>query len=223
MHILLLEDDSLVRNSLQGVLTEFGRVHPAASLQEAYNAVTAHNITIALVDRRLPDGDGVELVQHLRDHSPHTKTLLVTSLADLSSRLDGWRSGADDYIAKPFSREEVRLRIARLTRLSKEASAEWETFGRLRFNKSNGDMLCGTQPLYLRPKEFEIFVVLWRNRGKTTTKQQLVNSVWGLTDQPNPATLGVYVRRLRMRLRPTGVLVTTVHRHGYALSVETSK
>lgn len=223
MHILLLEDDSLVRSSLCGVLTEFGRVHPVTSLHEAYEALTTHNMGIALVDRKLPDGDGLELVQHLHDHSPHTKTVLVTSLADLSSRLHGWRSGADDYIAKPFSREEVRLRVARLTKLHKETSSEWETFGALTFNKNNGDVFYGSKPIYLRPKEFEIFIVLWRNRGKTTTKQQLVNSVWGLTDQPNPATLGVYVRRLRMSLRPTGVLVTTVHRHGYMLSAETSK
>lgn len=217
MHILLLEDDSLIRSSLTGVLAEFGHVHPVKSLRDAYETLESRNIDIALIDRRLPDGDGTELVEHLQAHCPHTKSILVTSMAGLPDRLEGWRMGADDYIAKPFSREEVRLRVMRLTRLNREAGVQWERFGGLRFNKLTGDAFVGKMPLYLRPKEFAIFLLLWRNRDHIVAKQHLVQTVWGLSDHPNPSTIGVYVRRLRMNLKPAGLTIQTFHRHGYKL------
>lgn len=223
MHILLLEDDSLIRTSLQGMLAEFGRIHPAASLQEAYAILDKRSVELALIDRRLPDGDGTELVEYLQDASPTTKSLLITGLSGLPDRLKGWRAGADDYIAKPFSREEVRLRVARLLRLHKEAANQWVECGELRFNVLSGEVSFKNKPISLRPKEFAILVALWRNREHTVTKDILITQVWGTIDRPNKQSVDVYLRRLRMKLRNTSVSITTIHSYGYMLTVERHK
>ncbi len=223
MHILLLEDDSLVRTSLQGMLSEFGRTLVASSLHEAYELLEKHPVEIALIDRRLPDGDGTELVEYLRDVSPSTKSLLITNLSGLPDRLQGWKAGADDYIPKPFSREEVRLRVARLLKLRKETAQQWKKYGELRFNLDTDEIIFRNQPLPIRPKEFAIFTELWRSREHTISKEQLIERVWGSAERPNIQSLDVYLRRLRMKLRNTAVSIITVHSVGYRLTEEKHK
>lgn len=205
------------------MLAEFGRILVASSLQHAYELLEKHVVEIALIDRRLPDGDGTELVEYLRDVSPSTKSLLLTSLSGLPDRLQGWRAGADDYIPKPFSREEVRLRVARLLKLHKEEGQQWSQYGELRFNLATGEVIFREQVLPIRPKEFAIFAELWRSREHTISKEQLIERVWGTAERPNIQSLDVYLRRLRMKLRNTAVAIVTVHSFGYRLTEERHK
>lgn len=220
MNVLLLEDDPLIARSLQHMLLEFGNVLVAHTVESAFSVLDENCIDIALIDRILPDGDGIEVLTYLHQNSPQCRTLVVSGLSSLSERLRGWHVGADDYIAKPFSREEVRLRVKRLTLLQKETSLVWEDYADLHFNPNTGQASHQGRPLHFRPKEFALFLALWRHKEHTLTREELHAAVWGASQGPMRVTLDVYIRRIRIILKLTHVRIKTTHRIGYMLTTQ---
>lgn len=223
MNVLLVEDDPLIYPSLEHMLAEFGRVSVATTIESALTIIDTTIVEMALIDRCLPDGDGLEVLEYLQTTNPYSKSLLITNLSSLPDRLEGWRKGADDYIAKPFAREELRLRVSRLTILQKESLLHWETFGDIRFNPSTGEAWHQQNMLHFRPKEFQLFLMLWRHKGHILSRDELITSVWGCSVGPTRATLDVYIRRTRIVLKHTKVRIGTSHGIGYFLKSEMSR
>lgn len=217
MKILVVEDNLLISQSLSKITAEFGKTFQASSLDQAEELLDHHFFEIILLDRHLPDGDGLNLLDDIKQFSPKSKVLIVTELGDIQHRLQGWQLGSDDYICKPFVREEVKLRIKRLINLEKKNSNNWQKIGDLKFNQNNGELYTPKGPAPLRPKEFLLFVTLWRFRGHTVTKSQLIDNVWGTQTSPSFTTLDVYIRRIRMHLQSSIVKIVTTRGFGYSL------
>ena len=184
------------------------------ALQNAYDLI--------LMDRMLPELDGLEAVRTLRSRGFSTPVLMLTALDGVPDRVDGLDAGADDYLAKPFAAEELLARIRALSRRPRQ----WESTSRL----SAGDLELDTElAALLRPagacslsrREKQLLELFLRNAGQTLTRELLLSRVWGPDAPVEDGNLDNYIHFLRRRLRAVGsaVRLATVRSVGYRLEV----
>jgi DNA-binding response OmpR family regulator len=218
--IALIEDHermaALVCKALSGAGIEadvFGRIDSAAhALRDtAYAAL--------VVDRGLPDGDGLELVRRLRAAGTRTPCMMLTSRDALHDRVDGLESGADDYLAKPFSMEELVARVRALLRRPVQLQSLSPAHGDIRIQPDSGTLACGPEAVTLAPAELQIMLCLVRAGGQTVRRGALESAAWGLSEAVTPNALDVALHRLRKKLQAVDsrLQIANVRGHGYAL------
>ena len=209
MKILLLEDDPAIAGALGTFLTEKGcTVTGCASLAGARQ----------LLEDGLPDGDGAAFCRELRQRYPRLAILLLTVRGDTRDVLTGFACGADDYVTKPFDREVLYSRLLALWRRSGGSGADDAlTCGGIRLDEARQAVTCGGVPVALAPLEYQLLRVLLQNKGRTVTRQQLLESLWDHNGHfVNDNTLTVTMKRLREKLgRPA--CIKTVRSFGYRL------
>jgi DNA-binding response OmpR family regulator len=224
MKVLLVEDMAAVRDALVAVLRGQGwRVATAGTGVDAVAAVAdpVDPPDLVLLDLGLPDLDGVEVCRRIRGRST-VPIIAVTARGHDSARVMGLRSGADDYVVKPFSVDELLARIeAVMRRASGHALASTVTAGPLTIDLGARSVLVDGAEVTLRRKEFDLLAALARRDGKVATREELLDDVWGLAPDDVGAdagrrTLEVHVGALRSRLGVPG-LVVTVRGVGYRL------
>jgi DNA-binding response OmpR family regulator len=203
--------------SAAGIVVDvFDRMEPArhAIAQAPYAAL--------VVDRGLPDGDGLSLVRRLRAEGNVTPCLMLTARDALHDRIDGLESGADDYLAKPFPMEELVARVRALLRRPAAMQSLSPRFGDLRLEPDAGTMCCGDEAVTLPAAELQIMLCLVKAEGRTVRRAALETAAWGLGEAVTPNALDVALHRLRKKLaaiRSTLVIVNS-RGHGYALRDE---
>lgn len=218
--IALIEDHArladLIRQALQsaGIATDvFHAIAPAwAALGEMdYGAL--------VIDRGLPDGDGLALVKRLRAAGMATPCLMLTARDALHDRIDGLESGADDYLTKPFPMEELVARVRALMRRPAARRAPLPAFGDLRVYPSEGRLECGAQVVSLAPAELQILLSLVYQAGDTVRRAALEAAAWGLLEAVTPNAFDVALHRLRRKLVAIGsrLHIVNIKNHGYAL------
>lgn len=218
--IALIEDHerlaALVRKALAGAGIEadtFGRADSAwAALRDApYDAL--------IVDRGLPDGDGLALVRRLRDAGHVTPCLMLTARDALHDRIEGLESGADDYLAKPFPMEELVARVRALLRRPAQLQSLAPVWRDLQVLPDAGRMQCGRESITLAPAELQIMLSLVRAGGQTVRRGALEASAWGLAEAVTPNALDVALHRLRKKLQAidSALQIVNTRGHGYAL------
>lgn len=221
--IALVEDhdrlSALVRRALAAAGVEvdvFARIDAAwqALAQAAYGAI--------VVDRGLPDGDGLELVRRLRAAGNDTPCLMLTARDALHDRVDGLESGADDYLAKPFPMEELVARVRALLRRPAAMQSLSPGFGDLRLRPEDGLMCCAAGSVTLSGTELQILLSLVRAEGRTVRRAALEAAAWGLSEAVTPNALDVALHRVRRKLAAIGSTLQVVNArgHGYALRAE---
>lgn len=215
--VLIVEDDQLLRQQLTRLLNRTYIVTTASSVSQVDAQLERKNVDLILLDRLLPDGDAIELLPYLRECSPSTRILVLSNRSAIEERIVGLREGADDYVAKPFSADEIVLRIKRLLQFERVPSDNWLEIGRLRFNRLTGETLSGTHKVHLRPREAQILSCLLHFKNRVVTRETIVNHVWGSSTLPTNTTLDVYLRRLRMMLGETAAYIKTVRGFGYLI------
>jgi len=194
----------------------FDRIEPArhAIAQAPYAAL--------VVDRGLPDGDGLSLVRRLRADGNVTPCLMLTARDALHDRIDGLESGADDYLAKPFPMEELVARVRALLRRPMAMQSLSPCFGDLRLQPDVGMMGCGEESVTLPAAELQIMLCLVKAEGRTVRRGALETAAWGLAEAVTPNALDVALHRLRKKLAAIGSTLVIVNSrgHGYALRDE---
>jgi len=222
--IALIEDHerlaALVRKALAAAGIEadtFGRADAAWAALRAANAEASYDALI--VDRGLPDGDGLGLVRKLREAGRRTPCLMLTARDALHDRIDGLESGADDYLAKPFPMEELVARVRALLRRPAQLQSLAPTFGDLQVLPESGSLRCGSESITLAPAELQIMLSLVRAGGQTVRRAALEASAWGLAEAVTPNALDVALHRLRKKLQAIDSVLQIVNTrgHGYAL------
>jgi len=203
--------------SAAGIVVDvFDRIEPArhAIAQAPYAAL--------VVDRGLPDGDGLSLVRRLRAEGNVTPCLMLTARDALHDRIDGLESGADDYLAKPFPMEELVARVRALLRRPAAMQSLSPRFGDLRLEPDAGTMCCGDEAVTLPPAELQIMLCLVKAEGRTVRRGALETAAWGLGEAVTPNALDVALHRLRKKLAAIGSTLAIVNSrgHGYALRDE---
>ena len=226
MRILVVEDDPNLAKVLCLLLRKEGHVVDLAnSLRMAKTAITDNPYDIILLDRRLPDGEGTELISSAREQGVRTRYLVLSGLSDPNHRVEGLDLGADDYLAKPFEPTELCARIRALGRRPLGALPRMTRFGRLGLNWDNGEVSalrrdgCEGTPIAIPRRELALLRRLMERPGGVVTREALDASMYGYDDLIQSNTLESHVSRLRKRLarHNTAVAIHVVRGVGYRL------
>ncbi|ALV04874.1 response regulator transcription factor [Roseateles depolymerans] len=218
--IALVEDHArlaeLVRQSLQaaGIPTD---VFP--TLEAAWRGLQAIDYGALVVDRGLPDGDGLNLVRRLRAAGTAIPCLMLTARDALHDRVEGLDSGADDYLTKPFPMEELVARVRALLRRPAALQPDRPAFADIHLQMEEGRLGCGEESISLSPSEQQILLSLVRQEGRTVRRGTLEAAAWGLSEAVTPNALDVALHRLRRKLLGIGsrLQIVNIRNQGYAL------
>lgn len=204
--ILVVEDDTSVRNLITTTLKAHEyRYLTAPNGQSAILEASSHNPDIVLLDLGLPDMDGVEIIKKIRTWS-NMPIIVISARSEDTDKIDALDAGADDYLTKPFSVEELlaRLRVTqrRLSMMQKVSPAEAVVFvnGKLRVDYAAGCAYLNEEELHLTPIEYKLLCLLTRNIGKVLTNTFLTQSIWGSSWDNDIASLRVFMATLRKKI-----------------------
>ena len=215
MRVLLVEDDIRVAGALETVLRRRG--YDLLLAGTAAEALAAPPVDLVLLDMGLPDLDGIEVCRELRRRSG-VAIIVVTARGQEQERIAGLRTGADDYVVKPFGIAELQARINAVMRRT-----AWSTTsrGELTFHNVTVDLdahrvVVGGSEISLTRKEYALLAALARRPGSVVTREELLADIWQTTWTGNPHTVEVHIASLRAKLGEPG-LVQTVRGVGYRL------
>jgi two-component system, OmpR family, response regulator len=221
MRVLLIEDEPEMARALGVCLGRSGFIaDQVGGLEEARAAMQCYRYTLALVDRRLPDGEGLELVPELKRSQPGIRVLVLTAFHAVSDRIAGLDAGADDYLAKPFDLDELMARIRACLRRSDMGSAPPAALGALSFDFATHQVRVDGVPLVLHRRELALLEALMRHAGRLILRDQLLEEVYGFDDEVQMNALNILVSRLRKKLdeRNAGVEIHAARGIGYMLT-----
>jgi DNA-binding response OmpR family regulator len=218
--ILLVEDHARLAALIRRALDEAGiSADVFESVETAWSASRKMTYSAMVVDRGLPDGDGIALIRRCRAAGLHTPCLILTARDALHDRVQGLESGADDYLAKPFAMDELVARVRALLRRPAEQHTLTPAFGDIRLLPAEGGMSCGDERITLPPAEMQLMLAFVSSGGQVVRRDLLESAAWGLSDAVTPNALDVALHRLRRKLRAIGSRQRIVNFRalGYAL------
>lgn len=204
--ILVVEDDKSIRNLITTTLKAHDyRFITAQNGQSAILEASSHNPEIVLLDLGLPDIDGVKIIEKIRSWS-NMPIIVISARSEDTDKIDALDAGADDYLTKPFSVEELlaRLRVIqrRLTVIQTENSNESSVFtnGKLKIDYAAGCAYLDEEELHLTPIEYKLLCLLSKNVGKVLTHTFITQSIWGSSWDNDIASLRVFMATLRKKI-----------------------
>ena len=201
MRVLLVEDEPDMACALAAALKRYDMVVDLiATLADAEEAVTSNAYDAILLDRQLPDGDGLSLIPKLRMKGLSVPVIVLTARGELADRVAGLDGGADDYLGKPFAVEELLARLRAVLRRPADLSSETVRLGRLSFDLGNREASVGGQPLDLPRRELLVLETLLRRMGRTVPRSSLEEAVYSIDDEIQSNALDTHVSRLRRKL-----------------------
>lgn len=220
--ILVVEDDPVIRQTVVYALKRAGfQVSSSAEGTEALEIASRWNPDLILLDVMLPGIDGYSFAEEVRTRDSDVAIIMVTALDDKKDTIRGLDAGADDYITKPFSMEELLARVrANLRRVREKAVLQTNEVieaGDVRIEPAQLRVTVGGQAVRLRLKEFQLLLALARNPAQLMSRQRLAREVWGYEFLPSSRTIDVHIRRLRQALEDGSRYryISTVHGAGY--------
>lgn len=221
MRILLVEDETSIAGFVARGLAEEGHaVSVAGSLAQAREALAFEDPELLVVDRGLPDGEGLSLLRGLRAAGDHRPVLMLTARDALTDRVEGLREGADDYLTKPFAFEEL---LARISAVSRRMGSSRQTpvvrVGPLTIDLDRLRVFLGDEELALTAQEFKLLRALAEHRGHVLSRTRLLEMVWDLHHDPGSNVVDVYISYLRRKLSDAGCpeVIHTVRGRGWVL------
>ena len=201
MRVLLVEDEPEMAAALAAALKNYDMVvDHIATLGDAEEAVSTNAYGAILLDRQLPDGDGLALVSKLRASGVSVPVIVLTARGELVDRVAGLDIGADDYLGKPFAVEELLARLRAVLRRRADLPSETIRLGRLSFDVSNREASVDGKPLDLPRRELLVLETLLRRMGRTVARSSLEQAVYSIDDEIQSNALDTHVSRLRRKL-----------------------
>jgi DNA-binding response OmpR family regulator len=219
--ILLVEDDALLAREIVRALERNNwPVDHVGSLAEAFEAIIQFPYRAVLLDRRLPDGDGIGLIPAAKSRPSPPSIIFLTARDDLADRVEGLDAGADDYLVKPFALEELLARLrAACRRPGQGARPQPIELARLCFDPATREVLVGTRPIAVPRRELALLELLVRRAGRVVQRGHVEAELYGLDVEVTANALDALVSRLRRRLEDedAGVELRLVRGVGYLL------
>jgi two-component system, OmpR family, alkaline phosphatase synthesis response regulator PhoP len=227
MHILVAEDDRDIADLIAHYLQKAGwDVHVAPAGDAALAYAREHSVDVIILDVMLPGLSGLEVCRALRADraTAAVPIIMLTARAEEADRVIGLEIGADDYVAKPFSPNELVARIRALMRRSKRHAPETTTleFGPIIMDLSRHTVTADGRDVRLTAKEFMLLQYLLEHRGRVLSRDLLLGDVWGYRYTGGTRTVDVHVRRLREKLPVLVDALVTIKQFGYKLADEES-
>ncbi len=214
MRILIVEDEHRIANSLKkGLESERYAVDVAYDGETGLDQAEGEEYDLLILDLMLPKINGITICRKLRSTENHTPILVLTAKGEVENKVEALDAGADDYLTKPFSFDELLARIRALSRRPKERLNSVLSAGNLSLNTQNFEVKKGKTPIRLTSKQFSLLEYLMRNKGKILTKEDITSHVWDYDANILPNTIEVYMRNLRQK----GIKIETVRGFGYKI------
>lgn len=221
MHVLVVEDDERVAGHVvKGLKAEGYLVDHVADGRDALFQAAAGTYDVIVLDRMLPNVDGLKILQTLRASGDSTPVLILSALGDVDNRVKGLRAGGDDYLAKPFVFSELLARVEALSRRKAVVQETTElSLADLHMNLLTRTVTRSGQPIDLTAREFGLLEYLLRNAGRVVSRNMLLEAVWDYNFDPQTNIIDQHVSRLRQKIDKgfEPPLVQTVRGMGYSL------
>ena len=221
MRVLLVEDDPTTSKSIEMMLTHANlNVYTTDLGEEGVDLAKLYDYDLILLDLGLPDMNGHEVLRQLRMARVDTPILILSGADDTENKLKGFGFGADDYLTKPFHREELVARIHAIIRRSKGHAQSMIKTGAITVNLDAKTVEAGGKPVHLTGKEYQMLELLSLRKGTTLTKEMFLNHLYGGMDEPELKIIDVFICKLRKKLATaTGGenYIETVWGRGYVL------
>lgn len=221
MRILIVEDNvelsSLLAKGLHAAGYAGDEIH---SLDEAREALADVSYAALILDLGLPDGDGLSLLREIRHQRNPVPVLVLTSRDGLQDRVTGLRSGADDYLVKPFALEELVARLEAILRRPGQLLGSSLRLANLVYDTESGQVFIDDEPRIFSARENAVLEILLRRQGRVVPKKALEDDIFGLTGDLASNAIEVYVSRLRKQLTLHGaqIQIHTIRGVGYLMS-----
>ncbi len=221
MRILIIEDDREAANYLVKALREAGHVCDLATDgEEGFHLANTRDYDVMVVDRMLPQKDGLSVISQLREKGVGTPALILSALGQVDDRVTGLRAGGDDYLAKPYAISELLARIEVLGR--RRGGKDIETVyrvGDLELDRLSHEVKRGGKTIVLQPREFRLLEYMMKHAGQVVTRTMLLENVWDYHFDPQTNVIDVHISRLRSKIeRDFGPpLLHTVRGAGYIM------
>lgn len=218
MRILVIEDDDTLREGLKAVLERAGwRPTLTGDGILGDDHLMRETFDLVVLDLGIPGMDGLTILRRMRQRGQSTPTLILSARNQAADRVRGLDLGADDYLSKPFDRDEFEARVRALLRRGKASTIE---IGQLTWSLDTHQGWTDGQPLVLTRNEAVVLEALLRSQGRIVTKSALAERI-GIDEEPtSDNTVEVFVYRVRRKLEPTGVRIRTVRGLGYLLHAD---
>ncbi len=220
--ILIVDDDAHIRELASFFLKNEGfDTYEASDGVEALSKLETVKVDMAILDVMMPNMDGWELCRQLRE-AYDFPLLMLTAKGETSQKLKGFQLGTDDYLVKPFEPLELVARVKALLKRYRIVASQTVQVGELLMNRKTYEVSVGGESLTLPLKEFELLFTLASSPGRTFSRDQLIEDIWGYDFEGNERTLDVHINRLRERF-PEGrhtFRITTIRGLGYRMEVD---
>lgn len=221
MRILIIEDDALLAERIQEIIEEAGHeVNHALTGEEGLSLAEMESHNVIILDMGLPDMSGNDITKALRNASNNVPILVLSARTQLEDKLAALDLRADDFMIKPFHRDELLARLHALLRRSEGLNSHVVQIGDLQIDIRNKQLLVENKPVTLTRKEFEILELLAMRQGRPVEKSTLMNHLYGSNDEPEIKIIDVFICTLRKKLAEYNKgrhCIETVWGRGYAL------
>ncbi|MQS75589.1 response regulator transcription factor [Companilactobacillus halodurans] len=221
--ILVVEDDKNLADNIASFLSDFSEIDIEGDGLSGKFAATENVYDLIILDIMLPEMNGYDVLKNIRDAKINTPVLILTAKADIDDKVHGFNLGADDYLTKPFHREELLARVkALLKRTGVLTDDSTLKIKNLEINLNNHEIIAGGNPLSLNGKEYDLLVYLFQNKNTILTKDQIFERIWGFDSDTSITVVEVYMSNLRKKLRPSknDGLIKTIRNVGYIFQDE---
>ena len=230
--VLLVEDDKnlcfILKSSLEQMIGGY-EVETAANGEEGLKRLAEGKFDVIVSDVEMPVMDGMTMVRHIREHHPQVAIIFITGLTTARDVINGYQSGADFYIKKPFLPEELDAHIQAVLKVKQSAAAPETvekssyTLGKYTFVPSQNLLLYGEERQSLTPKEAKVLEMLCREMGRIVSREEILTAIWQTADFYSSRSLDVFLTKLRKYLAKDGRIVVKVQKGvGVGLEIEKS-
>lgn len=220
MRILIAEDDPKLLKSLVHIFTlnHYG-VDSVDNGTDAFEFASTGAYDGLVLDVMMPGMDGITLLQKLRNSGITTPALFLTARTEIHQRIEGLDAGADDYLPKPFSTQELLARVRAMLRRKDTFTPDLLTVGELTLNRSTYELVCQGKTLALSGKEFQVMEMLMLHPNQILTAEQLITHIWGWDTNVDTSVVWVHISNIRKKIEALGapVCIRFVRSAGYVL------
>jgi two-component system response regulator CiaR len=202
MKLLIIEDDKYISETIKEITQELFETEQAFDGEEGLYLAEQNIFDVIVLDIMLPGMNGYDVLQNLRNNNISTPVIMLTAKGGIDDKIKGFKVGADDYLVKPFHREELLLRLEAIVR---RAGGEFKenviTFIELKMNLKNKTVHIGEDLVKLNGKQFDLLEYLINNKNTILTKEQIFDRIWGFESDTSTTVVEVYASNLRKNLK----------------------
>ncbi|EOZ5808446.1 response regulator transcription factor [Enterococcus hirae] len=220
INLLIVEDEATLSDNIKEILSDLGEITQIYDGEEGLFEAETGVYDLILLDLMLPGKNGYEILAELRKKNIQTPVLILTAKDGLEDKINGFQKGADDYLTKPFYREELIMRVKALLKRSLGLFSENQiVYKNITCNLATKEVTIDDEILSIQGKEFDLLVYFIQNKGVILTKEHIFDRIWGFDSDTTITVVEVYMSHLRKHLKPSGAdqLFKTLRNVGYIL------